>query len=77
MTFITTILRPGMVIRQNYSSPTPTLPHMKLQPKIFTKIAYGLILVTTKTNHPSGIKRGLHSKVLGMFKDEAGGEVDC
>ena len=26
------------------------------------------------TNHPSGIKTGLHSKVLGMFKDEAGGK---
>ena len=25
------------------------------------------------TNHPSGIKIGLNSKVLGMFKDEAGG----
>ena len=24
------------------------------------------------TNHPSGIKTGLNSKVLGMFKDEAG-----
>ena len=24
------------------------------------------------TNHPSGIKKGLNSKVLGMFKDEAG-----
>ena len=26
-----------------------------------------------QTNHPSGIKTGLNSKVLGMFKDEAGG----
>ena len=26
------------------------------------------------TNHPSGIKTGLKSKVLGMFKDEAGGK---
>ena len=25
------------------------------------------------TNHRSGIKIGLNSKVLGMFKDEAGG----
>ena len=24
------------------------------------------------TNHPSGIKTGLNSKVLGMFKDETG-----
>ena len=28
------------------------------------------------TNHPSGIKTGLNSKVLGMFKDEAGGKQD-
>ena len=26
------------------------------------------------TNHPSGIKTWLNSKVLGMFKDEAGGK---
>ena len=26
------------------------------------------------TNHPSGIKTGLNSKVLGMFKDEPGGK---
>ena len=29
------------------------------------------------TNHPSGIKTGHNSKVLGMFKDEAGFEADC
>ena len=27
------------------------------------------------TNHPSEIKTGLKSKVLGMFKDEAGGKL--
>ena len=27
-----------------------------------------------QTNHPSDIKTGLNSKVLGMFKDEAGGK---
>ena len=26
------------------------------------------------TNHPSGIKTGFNSKVLGMFNDEAGGK---
>ena len=26
------------------------------------------------SNHPSGIKTGLNCKVLGMFKDEAGGK---
>ena len=37
--FITTILRLNMGIMQNFSSPTQTLPHMKLRPKIFTKIS--------------------------------------
>ena len=33
----------------------------------------GLTLVTTQLiNHPSRIKTGLNSKLLGMFKDEAG-----
>ena len=27
------------------------------------------------SNHPSGIPSGLNKKVLGMFKDEAGGEI--
>ena len=66
MTFIRTILKPNMWIRQNYSSPTLTLMHMKLGPKIFTKISI-------PNNHPSGIKTGRNSKVLKMFKDEAGG----
>ena len=26
------------------------------------------------TNHPSGIRTAFHSKVFGMFKDEAGGK---
>ena len=46
-------IRPSMVIRQNYSSPTLTLSHMKLRPTIFTKISTstlrnGLTLVTTR-----------------------------
>ena len=77
MTFITTILRPSMVIWQNYSSLTSTLSLLKLRPKIFTKISTptlrnGLTLVTS--NRSSGIKTGLNSKVLGMFKNEAGGK---
>ena len=68
-----------MVIRQNYSSPTPTLSHMKLRPKIFTKISTqtlrnGFDTSDYPTNHQSEIKTGLNSKVLGMFKDEAGGK---
>ena len=79
MTFITTILRPGIGIRQNYSSPTLTLSHTKLRPQIFTKISTPTLRNSFDTNdyptsHPSRIKTGLNSKVLGMFKDEAGGK---
>ena len=68
-----------MVIRQNYSSPTPTLSLMKLGPKIFTKISTPILRKRFDTsdypsNHSSGIKTGLNSKVHGMFKDEAGGK---
>ena len=79
MTFITTILRLNMRITENYSSPTVTLSQMKLRPKIFTKMST-LTLRTffeisdCSTNHPSGIKTVLNSKVLGIFKDEAGGK---
>ena len=46
-------IRLNMGIRQNYSSPTLTLSHMKLRPKIFRKISTptlrnGLTLVTTQ-----------------------------
>ena len=66
-----------MGIRQNYSSPTLTLSHMKLRPKIFYKdinpdIEKRFDISDYPTNRPSGIKTGLNSKVLGMFKDEAG-----
>ena len=52
---------------------------MKLKPKIFTKISTQTFekrfdTSDYQTNHPSGIKTGLNSKVLGMFKDEAGGK---
>ena len=67
-----------MGIRQNYSSSTPTLSHMKLQPKIFTRyqpdIEKRFDTSDYPANHPSGIKTVLNSKVLGMFKDEAGGK---
>ena len=64
-----------MVIRQNYSSPTPTLSHMKLETKDFytdinPDIEKQFDTSDYLTNHPSGIKTGLNSKVLGMFKDE-------
>ena len=53
MTFISTILKPSMGIRQTYSSPTPTLSHMKLRQRICTKISTptlrnDLTLVTTR-----------------------------
>ena len=79
MTFITNILKPSMGIRKNYSSPTLTLSHMKLRPKIFTKISTptlrnDLTHSDYLTNHQSEIEAGLSTKVLGMFKGEAGGK---
>ena len=79
MTFIATILRLNMGITQNYSSTTLTLSHMKLRAKIFYKdinhnIEKRFDTSGYPTNHPSGIKTGLNSKVLGMFRDEAGGK---
>ena len=63
-----------MRIRQNYSSPTPTLPHMKLIPKIYKDInpdiEKQLDTSDYPTDHSSGFKTGLISKVLGMFKDK-------
>ena len=45
-------IKTSMEIRQNYSSPTPTISYMKLRPKIFTTISTptlrnGLTLLTT------------------------------
>ena len=54
-------------ITQNYSSPTLTLSHNPDVEERFDTSDY-------PTNHPSGIKTGLNSKVLGMFKDEASGK---
>ena len=49
---------------------------MKLRRKSFTKIDIEKRFDTSDypSNHPSGIKTGLNSKVLGMFKVEAGGK---
>ena len=52
---------------------------MKLGTKIFTKISTPTLRKRFDTsdypsNHSSGIKTGLNSKVLGMFTDEAGGK---
>ena len=52
----------------------------QMKTKVFTKISTpilrnGLTLVPTQLNlDSSGIKTGLNSKVLGMFKDDAGGK---
>ena len=65
-----------MEIRQNYTSPTPTLAY-EIKPKDLYKdinpdIEKRFDTSDYPTNHPSGIKTGLNSKVFGMFKDEAG-----
>ena len=68
-----------MGITQNYSSPTL----MSLAYEIKTKDLYKDINPDIEerfdtsdypTNHPSGIKTGLNSKVLKMFKDGACGK---
>ena len=56
-----------------------TLSLMKLQRRIFTKdinpdIHKRFDTSDYPTNHPSGIKTWLNSKLHGMFKDEAGGK---
>ena len=62
-----------MVIRQNYSSPTLTLSHTKdFYKDINPNIEKRFDTSDYQTNHLSGFKTGLNSKVLGMFKDEAG-----
>ena len=37
-----------------------------------TTLLINLLLRPNPSTNPSGIKKGLNSKVLGMFKDEAG-----
>ena len=78
MTFITTILKLNMRITQNYSSPTLTLAY-EIKTNDFYKdinpdIEERFDTSDYPTNHPFGFKTGLNSKVLGMFKDEAGGK---
>ena len=62
-----------MGIRQNYSSPTPTLSHVKLQPKIFYKdinpdIEKRFDTSDQPTNHLSGIKTELNGKVSRILR---------
>ena len=62
-----------MGITQNYSSPTPTLSHMKLRPKIFTKISTptlrnGLTLVTNCINIHMELKPDLIVKFLECLR---------
>ena len=66
-------------ITPNYFSPTLTLSVMQLGLKIFYKdinpdIEKRFETSDYPTNHPSGIKTGLNSNVLEMFKDESGGK---
>ena len=65
-----------MGIRQNYSSPTLTLAY-EIRTKDFYKdinpdIEKRFDTSDYPSNHSSGIKTGLNSEVLGMYKDEAG-----
>ena len=77
MTFITTILRPCDMAKLLFTV-TDSLAY-EIGTKYFYKdinpdIEEPFDTSDYPTNHPSGIKTGLNSKVLGMFKDEAGGK---
>ena len=67
-----------MEITPNYSSPTLTLAYEIRTTDFYKDINPGIEkrfhTSDYTTNHPSGIKTGLNSKVLEMFKDEAGGK---
>ena len=72
------ILRLNMGIRQNYSSSTLTLSHMKLRPKIFTKISTqtlrnGLTLVTTQLIIHLELKQDLIVKCLECLRMKLAG----
>ena len=63
--------------RQNCSSLTPTRSNIKTKEfykDINPDIEKRFDTSDYPTNHPSGIKTGVNSKVLGMFKDEDGGK---
>ena len=78
MTFITTILKQNMGIRQYYSSPTLTLSHIKLRPKILTKISTptlrnGLKLVTAQLIIHLELKQDLIVKCLECLRMKLAG----
>ena len=78
MTFITIILKQNMAKAKLLFTETDSLAH-EIGTKDFNKdinpdIEKWFDTSDYPTNHPSGIQTGLNSKMLGMFKDEAGGK---
>ena len=76
MTFIITILRPNKA--KLLFTDTDSLAY-EIKTKDFYKninpdIWKRFETSDYPTNHPSGIKTGLNSKMLGMFKEKAGGK---
>ena len=79
MTFITTILRLKYGDKAKLLFTDTDSRAYEIKTKDFYKdinhyIEKRFDISDYPTNHPSGIKTGLNSKVLGMFKDEAGGK---
>ena len=77
MTFITTILRPSKTKAKLLFTDTDSFAY-EIRTNDFYKDINPDIVKRFGTsdypsNHSSGIKTGLNSKVLGMFKDGAGG----
>ena len=74
MTFITTILSKAKLLFTDTYSLAYEIKTKDFYKDINPDIEKRFDTCDYSTNHPSGMKTGLNSKVIGMFKDEAGGK---
>ena len=80
MIFITIISKQSMDPRQNYCLKNTDSFVYGIETKDFYKdISIDVNSKFDTSNfpedHPTGIKSGINKKVVGLFKDEAGGEI--